>query len=91
MRGGRGDSLKVSKVLRSNLGGLRCRGVADGGVGLQKEHPESKKVADVARAAGERWRAMSNEDKAAYERLSSESKVGLWVKAATNDLELSWL
>lgn len=32
------------------------------------------KVADMARAAGERWRAMSEADKAGYQALSIESK-----------------
>ncbi|GMH33865.1 hypothetical protein BSKO_01699 [Bryopsis sp. KO-2023] len=38
------------------------------------EHPESRKVSDVAKAAGERWRAMSEEDKRPFEDLSTESK-----------------
>lgn len=38
------------------------------------QHPENRKVADVAKAAGERWRAMSDAEKARYEELSTESK-----------------
>lgn len=42
---------------------------------LQLDNPESKKVAEVAKAAGEAWRAMPQEQKDGYEDLSTEAKV----------------
>ncbi|KAK9851540.1 hypothetical protein WJX84_008439 [Apatococcus fuscideae] len=38
------------------------------------DNPESKKVAEVAKAAGEAWRAMPQEKKDGYEDLSTEAK-----------------
>lgn len=40
------------------------------------EHPEIRKVEDVARAAGEAWQAIAQEKKEVYEAQSREAKVG---------------
>lgn len=45
--------------------------------GLSQDHPQVTKVADMARAAGEAWRAISPEAKAVYEAKSAENKVDL--------------
>ncbi|CAD7703461.1 unnamed protein product [Ostreobium quekettii] len=40
----------------------------------KKDNPDSKKVADVAKAAGEAWRGLAEDQKAKYEVQSSEDK-----------------
>lgn len=40
-----------------------------------QEHPEVKKVSDIARIAGEAWRAMAPDDKARFVHLSATEKV----------------
>jgi hypothetical protein len=42
---------------------------------LQEDNPDSKKVADVAKAAGEVWRDMPEAKKAEYEEKSTAAKV----------------
>ena len=44
---------------------------------MQIENPDSKKVAEVASAAGEKWRSLSEEEKKGYEEASHKAKVGL--------------
>lgn len=44
---------------------------------LQLENPDSKKVAEVASAAGEKWRSLSEEEKKGYEEASEKAKVPL--------------
>lgn len=44
---------------------------------MQLENPESKKVAEVASAAGEKWRSLSEEEKKGFEEASEKAKVGL--------------
>ena len=41
----------------------------------QLENPDSKKVAEVASAAGEKWRSLSEEEKKGYEERSDKAKV----------------
>ena len=43
---------------------------------MQKDNPDSKKVADVAKAAGEAWRKLTEEDRSRFEMKSTEDKVG---------------
>ena len=50
---------------------------------MQLDNPESKKVAEVAKAAGEAWRAMPQEQKDGYEDLSTEAKVTRSVTTTT--------
>jgi len=45
------------------------------------------KVADMARAAGERWRAMSEADKVGYQALSIESKARFAAHASSLRME----
>ena len=42
---------------------------------IQLDNPDSKKVAEVASAAGEKWRSLSEEDKKGYEERSDKAKV----------------
>ena len=42
---------------------------------LQLDNPDSKKVAEVASAAGEKWRSLSEEEKKGYEERSDKAKV----------------
>lgn len=41
----------------------------------QVENPESKKVAEVASAAGEKWRSLAEEEKRGFEEASEKAKV----------------
>jgi len=41
----------------------------------QIDNPDSKKVAEVASAAGEKWRSLSEEEKRGYEESSEKAKV----------------
>lgn len=47
--------------------------------GLQHRNPESKKVADMAVAAGEAWRRLDPSQKVRYEELSKLAKVTILV------------
>ncbi|XP_062219867.1 HMG1/2-like protein [Phragmites australis] len=40
----------------------------------QAQHPENKSVATVSKAAGEKWRAMSEEEKAPYQDKAGQKK-----------------
>ena len=42
---------------------------------FQIDNPDSKKVAEVDSAAGEKWRALSEEEKKGYEEASEKAKV----------------
>lgn len=42
---------------------------------VQVDNPDSKKVAEVASAAGEKWRSLSEEEKKGYEEASAKAKV----------------
>ena len=42
---------------------------------MQIDNPDSKKVAEVASAAGEKWRSLSEEEKKGYEEASHKAKV----------------
>jgi hypothetical protein len=44
------------------------------GVYVQLQNPDSKKVSEVAKAAGDKWRSMSEAEKGYYEKLSTEAK-----------------
>jgi hypothetical protein len=44
----------------------------------QIDNPDSKKVAEVASAAGEKWRSLSEEDKRGFEESSEKAKVSIY-------------
>lgn len=45
----------------------------------QIDNPDSKKVAEVASAAGEKWRSLSEEEKRGYEESSEKAKVSVYI------------
>jgi len=45
----------------------------------QIDNPDSKKVAEVASAAGEKWRSLSEEDKRGFEESSDKAKVSIYI------------
>ena len=54
----------------------------------QIDNPDSKKVAEVASAAGEKWRSLSEEDKRGFEESSDKAKVSIHIVSAAQCLYL---